>query len=132
MKKTLILGLALVSTLGLTGCKTATEHRAEVEDSSTDRVTVGNVQREVKVGMSGADVATILGSPNIVSTDSERREVWIYDKIRTTLTQSASNSSFWYTSPAGAISTNQKTLTIIIKFDEDKKVRDFSYRQSSF
>ncbi len=132
MKKTLILGLILTSTLGLTGCKTAMEHRAEVEDSSTDKVTVGNVQREVKVGMSGADVATILGSPNIVSTDSQRREVWIYDKIRTTLTQSASNSSFWYTSPAGAISTNQKTLTIIIKFDEDKKVRDFSYRQSSF
>jgi outer membrane protein assembly factor BamE (lipoprotein component of BamABCDE complex) len=95
-------------------------------------MTVGNVQREVKVGMSGADVAAILGSPNIVSTDSERREVWIYDKIRTTLTHSASNSSFWYTSPAGAISTNQKTLTVIIKFDEDKKVRDFSYRQSSF
>jgi outer membrane protein assembly factor BamE (lipoprotein component of BamABCDE complex) len=132
MKKTLILGLILTSTLGLTGCKTAMEHRAEVEDSSTDKVTVGNVQREVKVGMSGADVATILGSPNIVSTDSQRREVWIYDKIRTTLTQSASDSSFWYTSPAGAISTNQKTLTIIIKFDEDKKVRDFSYRQSSF
>jgi outer membrane protein assembly factor BamE (lipoprotein component of BamABCDE complex) len=132
MKKILFIFTALFVSLQLTGCKTAAEHRAEVEDASTHKMTVGNVQREVKVGMSGADVAAILGSPNIVSTDSERREVWIYDKIRTTLTHSASNSSFWYTSPAGAISTNQKTLTVIIKFDEDKKVRDFSYRQSSF
>jgi outer membrane protein assembly factor BamE (lipoprotein component of BamABCDE complex) len=132
MKQALILLLLISSTFGLTGCKTAMEHRAEVEDSSTEKVTVGNVQREIKIGMSGAEVATILGSPNIVSTDSERREVWIYDKIRTTRTNSASNSSFWYTSPAGAISTNQKTLTVIIKFDKTKKVRDFSYRQSSF
>jgi outer membrane protein assembly factor BamE (lipoprotein component of BamABCDE complex) len=128
-----ILFLSLLSIFMLSGCsKTATEHRAEVEDSTTEKVTVGNVQREVKTGMSGAEIASILGSPNIVSTDAEGREVWIYDKIRTTLTQSASNSSFWYTSPAGAISTNQKTLTVIIKFDKDKKVRDFSYRQSSF
>ncbi len=59
--------------------------------------------------MSGAQVVTILGSPNIVSTDSERREVWMYDKIRATRTHSASNSSFWYTSPAEAIPTNQNT-----------------------
>lgn len=131
MKK-LILFLSIFTVLLVSGCKTATEHRAEVEDSKTEKITVGNVQREVKVGMSGAEVAAILGSPNIVSTDSERREVWIYDKINTTLTHSASHSSFWYTSPAGAISTNQKTLTVIIKFDGNKKVRDFSYRQSSF
>jgi len=130
--KNIIIALLLISTFGLSGCMTAMEHRAEVEDNSTDKVTVGNVQREVKVGMSGAEVATILGSPNIVSTDSERREVWIYDKIRTTLASSASNSSFWYTSPAGAISTSQKTLTVIIKFNKNKEVRDFSYRQSSF
>jgi len=132
MKKALIASIVLLFAVQLSGCKTAAEHRTEVEDNSTDRVTVGNVQREVRVGMSGLEVAKILGSPNIVSTDSERMEVWIYDKIRTTLTHSASNSSFWYTSPAGAISTNQKTLTVIIKFDNNKRVRDFSYRQSSF
>ena len=132
MKNKLITILCLGAVLVLPGCKTATEHRAEVEDSSTDKVTVGNVQREVKVGMSGADVAAILGSPNIVSTDSERREVWVYDKVSSTTTFSASNSSFWYRSPAGAISSNQKTLTVIISFDKNGKVRDFKYRQSSF
>ena len=32
----------------------------------------------------------------------------------------------------GAASTSQKTLTVIIKFDEAKKVRDFAYHTSSF
>ena len=33
--------------------------------------------------MSGAKVIETLGSPNIVSTDETRREVWVYDKIST-------------------------------------------------
>jgi hypothetical protein len=32
----------------------------------------------------------------------------------------------------GAASTPQKTLTVIIKFDGAKKVRDFAYHTSSF
>jgi hypothetical protein len=32
---------------------------------------------------------------------------------------------------SGAASTSQRTLTVIIKFDSDSKVRDFSYRTSS-
>ena len=46
------------------------------------------MQREIKLGMSGADVAKVLGSPNIVTTDDERREVWIYDKFSTDTTVS--------------------------------------------
>ena len=75
--------LGLLTALLLSGCQSVTSHRADVQDNSIDRMTVGKVQREIRVGMSSADVAQILGSPNIVSTDEERREVWIYDKIAT-------------------------------------------------
>jgi len=33
---------------------------------------------------------------------------------------------------AGGASKSQRTLTIIIKFDEDEKVRDFAYHTSRF
>ena len=33
---------------------------------------------------------------------------------------------------SGATSTSQRTLTVVIKFDEDKLVRDFSYHTSRF
>ena len=33
---------------------------------------------------------------------------------------------------AGAQSKTQRTLTVVIKFDEQKKVRDFAYHTSRF
>jgi outer membrane protein assembly factor BamE (lipoprotein component of BamABCDE complex) len=133
----------------VTGCQSAAVHRQQVQDDSTDRVTVGNVQREIRIGMSSAEVAQVLGSPNIVSTDEERREVWIYDKIATDHAYSDSRGSVmalilgWggsaagaasgsVSSSAGASSTSQRTLTIIIKFDKEGKVRDFAYHTSRF
>ena len=135
MKTKYLIGLLLV--LVLSGCMTAPQHREAVQDTSGDRVTVGNVQREIKIGMSGADVAKVLGSPNIVTTDDERREVWIYDKFSTDTTVSA-NSGYGTliilgtSSVSGSSSTTQRTLTVIIKFDKEKKVRDFAYHTSRF
>jgi outer membrane protein assembly factor BamE (lipoprotein component of BamABCDE complex) len=105
-----------------------------VQDDKGDRITVGTVQRKINVGMSSAEVAQTLGSPNIVSTDEERREVWIYDKIATDTVYSNSDAGikFLTVGSSGAKSTNQRTLTIIIKFDKDGKVRDFAYHTSSF
>lgn len=129
--------LGLLSAFLLSGCQSAAQHRASVQDDSVDRITVGSVQREIRVGMSGTEVARVLGSPNIVSTDEERRETWIYDKIATD--SAASSSSAYGTililgarSSAAAASTSQRTLTVIIKFDKAGKVRDFSYRTSRF
>lgn len=133
----------------LSGCQTAAEHRAAVQDDSRDRLTVGKVQKEIRVGMSSADVIQILGSPNIVSTDEERREVWVYDKIATDRAYSTSSGGVSAlvlafgssaaglvggsgSASAGASSTSQRTLTVIIKYDKDNKVRDFAYHTSRF
>ncbi len=129
--------LALLTALLLTGCQGAASHRAAVQDGSTDRMTVGKVQREIRVGMSGAEVAQVLGSPNIVSTDEQRREVWIYDKIATDRAQSSSSGGvsiliLGAVSSAAASSTSQRTLTVIIKFDNEGKVRDFAYHTTRF
>lgn len=102
-----------------------------------DNLTVGKVQGEIKVGMDAASVAQILGSPNIVTTDEKRREVWIYDKVSSDRVSSASSiggsiiilggGTSW-----GSSSSTQRTLTIIIKYDEDKRVRDFAYNYTQF
>ena len=128
---------AIVLTLLLSACMTAPQHREAVQDTSGDRVTVGSVQREIKIGMSGADVAKVLGSPNIVTTDDERREVWIYDKFSTDTTVSGSSGYgtliiVGASRSASSSSTTQRTLTVIIKFDKENKVRDFAYHTSRF
>ena len=126
-----ISSLALVSTAS-TGCR----HPAPPVEK-VDNLTVGKVQAEIKVGMAAASVAEILGSPNIVTTDEKRREVWIYDKI-------SSDSVDTKNSFGGSIiilggstkqrqtTKTQKTLTIIIKFDEQNFVRDFAYNYTQF
>lgn len=104
---------------------------------NTDHLTVGTVQKEIHVGMSGADVASVLGSPNVVTTDDQRREVWIYDKISTQSAYSTTRNGvflliFSAGSASGSSSTTQKTLTVVVKFDKDHKVRDFAYHSSEF
>lgn len=139
-----LLVLTLTSTL-LVGCS-AQHHAADVRAAEeTNRVTVGQVQREIRVGMSAAEVAEVLGSPNIVTTDDQRNETWIYDKISSDVTYSRSdgtvvglifgNSAAGLgvgSTSAGSTSSTQRTLTVIIKFDQNNSVRDFSYHSSQF
>jgi outer membrane protein assembly factor BamE (lipoprotein component of BamABCDE complex) len=147
---TLFLGFIAISCVG---CASVAQHRQEVRNDYADRLSVGKVQREIRVGMSSAEVVEVLGSPNMVTTDEKRREVWVYDKIATEHAYSTSSGGISalilggfaggsgaagggvgpsFSKGSGAASTSQRTLTIIIKFDEQNKVRDFAYRQSSF
>ncbi|MFK7886340.1 MAG: hypothetical protein AB8G16_05685 [Gammaproteobacteria bacterium] len=131
---------ALLVTAGLVlaGCS----HTTLPADST---LTVGTVQKEIRVGMAGGDVAAVLGSPNIVSTDATRNEVWIYDKISTQyiktdvkagiLALGGGSDLIGLPSISGGQSsgeTSQRTLTVVIKFDEQQLVRDFAYHTSRF
>ncbi|MFC0408681.1 hypothetical protein [Roseomonas elaeocarpi] len=129
-------GLALL----LAGCSSAADHAASVAagQAAGSRLTVGTVQREIRVGMSSAEVVEVLGAPNVVSTDDQRRENWVYDRIATQTVYSGSsggvNALFLagVGGSAGAVSTSQRSLTVIVRFDAAQRVRDFSYRSSSF
>jgi len=139
------LTLATLAALLMAGCS-ATHHTADVREADDlDRVTVGTVQKEIRIGMSAADVAIVLGSPNIVTTDDERQETWIYDKISSDVTYSRSSGTIVGlifggsgggagvgSTSAGSTSSSQRTLTVVIKFDGDNFVRDFSYHTSRF
>lgn len=129
------LALSLITT----GCMTNT-HAVKEEN-----ITIAKAQSEIKNGMSSAEVVDVLGSPNMVSTDTQGREVWVYDKISTNYNSSSASGSLLgllfggsggglggASASTASASTNQRTLTIVVKFDENHKVRDVSYRSSSF
>ena len=117
------------------------------------QMTLGAVQKDIKVGTSQADVAVALGSPNIVTQDADGRETWIYDKVSSITSYGSSGfgigagglgggiggSAFGgglgnvsYGKRGGTIQSVQKTLTVVLKFDENKNVHSFSYHMSSF
>ncbi|MGI6680980.1 MAG: hypothetical protein ACOX3T_05835 [Bdellovibrionota bacterium] len=102
-----------------------------------ERLTVAKAQREIKIGMSASEVLDVLGSPNMITTDDKRRETWVYDRVSTTVQASSSRHGVWvlfydYSNRNSLSSSTQRTLTIIVKFDNQSKVRDFAYRTSAF
>ena len=125
--------------IGLAGCYPTSladqQKDMNAAKGEGDNLTIGKVQKEIKVGMSSADVVGVLGSPNMVTTDEKRREVWVYDKVSTEgmAATSQGRGFLWFPRDANAsVSRTQKTLTIVIKFDEKGMVRDFAYNTSKF
>jgi len=120
----------LLTSLLITGCGGSTSPKP------ANTLTVGTVQKEIKKGMTQADVASVLGSPNIVTREQEDIEVWIYDKISSTVDYENSNSYGTLilvggNSGSGSSTASQKTLTVIIKFEKGK-VYEFKYHSSRF
>jgi len=132
-------GIVLLGTVvvGLSGCMTpaAREHSEQLGSETEREMTVGVVQKEIRKGMSQAEVAEVLGSPNIVSKDKEGLETWIYDKIATEVSYSTGSRGIIGIiigeKATGAAAQTQKTLTVIIKFKEGL-VYEFSYHTSKF
>lgn len=131
--------LIAIFIIGLTaGCQTAAQHQKELQDNSqTEAFTLGNVQRKIQKGSSQAEVASSLGSPNIVTKDAHGKEAWVYDKAAREVSYSHDHGGVWlllgaYSKEAGASRTSQRTLTVVIKFDERGHVDDVTYHSSQF
>lgn len=117
------------------------------------QMTLGIVQRDIKIGTSQAEVASVLGSPNIVTQDADGRETWIYDKVSSITSYNSSGfgvglggvgggygsggfgggiANIGYNKRGGTVQSVQKTLTVVLKFDAKGNVANLNYHMSSF
>ena len=150
MKKNILVFLLPFTLLG---CVNAARNTEELHSTRERDMTVGIVQREIRVGMLSSDVAEQLGSPNIVQRGDNNGETWIYDKIATEASYSQSEGSVGgalgaggipgavlllggvggdYSKNTGAYALTQKTLTVVIRFDSRNRVESFTYHSSKF
>ncbi len=145
-----LMSSALAVSLTMTGCKSIEDHTQGL--AATDRnLAADGVQSQIRVGMTQTEVTSVLGSPSIVSRDHGTKEAWIYDKIATKAHYSSSEGRIAiaagsdgisgktlilggvgsnYSGSTGRRSTTQKTLTVIIKFDQEQRVESFNYHSS--
>lgn len=108
-------------------------------DQRNSALTSGNVSMNLIVGQTNqAEVLEKFGSPNIVTMDGQRNEVWSYQR-HATVAQAGGNSNYWTVVLFGGgqyaegFQQTQRTITLIIKFDPKTKiVSDFSSRTSDF
>lgn len=111
--------------------------RPPEEEPDSRRLTAGTVQREIRKGMTGSEVVEALGSPNIVTGGPGGTETWVYDRTFTEVTSSSAGTGVWFV--VGVTNLNedvrrstQATLTVVVKFDADRRVSDVAYHQSRF
>jgi len=139
-----------LSVMLLSGCA-SNFHAQQMGEETISKVTVGKIQKEIVVGMPGAEVINLLGSPNILTRDRKSKEVWVYDKLSTDFAFSNSGGEISLMLMglrqdmrrlggaqagggvnSGATRLSQKTLTLIIKMSPEGTVEDFTYHASSF
>ena len=108
----------------------------------SNNLTLGTVQSKISKGQSQSSVMDILGSPNIVTKDSQGREVWTYARISSENDASSSfvfyilNPISWFTgggtNSKSSSSSSSKSLTVLIKFDDNKNVLDYTYQSLKY
>jgi len=120
------------------------------QDVKRDTISYGMVTSKVEKGKTTQiEIIELFGSPNITSINAEGEEVWVYDKISSQTSGSGSSEADRFNaffslgvlggggSSAGtqynnSRSSTTRTLTVIITFDQDKKVREYSARSTQF
>jgi hypothetical protein len=122
--------------------------------SGATALSYGSVtSRVVKGKTSQAELVDMFGGPNISTVDSEGLETWVYERS-VSQTDAADRSQSWQAAAnlgvffghgsagaqaaggqnASASSTTSsfRSLTVIVKFNPDKTVKDYSVRASQF
>lgn len=119
----IFLTLALCVFFILTGC--APQALIPARQTETKKITLGVVQSKIKIGVTNSDVVNSLGSPNIVTTNRDGTETWVYDKF---ITESEYAGGFMSSTSA----SSSRTLLVILKFDKNQIVEKVDYRQTSY
>lgn len=122
------------------------------------RLSYGTVTSQVKKGQTTQlELLDLFGGPNISTTDADGLETWVYERSASETDASGSsdaknlnaffgaggnigNASIGGGVAGGSQSTRDRSrttnsvrnLTVIVKFNPDKTVRDYSVRQSTF
>jgi len=128
----------------LSHCEKEVRHSPD----NINKLTLGKVQQTLKKGMSQGEIVVALGSPNMVTSDANGLETWVYDKLSTEVNSNSKKKSFnllggvigskigvgatgGSSSKNSNTSSSQKTLTVVLKFIE-KKLETYTYNASSF
>ncbi len=119
-------------------------------EEEKNQLTHGMVQMTLKVGeTSQLEVAEKFGAPNITTIDGKGQEVWIFRRHATISASKSHSNSFVIGLGFGAgglgggagggvgnstsgFEQSSRSMTLVIKFNDQKIVSDFRSRSSSF
>lgn len=149
--------LCLLVSVSLTACTQQPTRPIEsigLQDAQGMSLSYGMIKKHLSIAhTTQADVLRLFGSPNNMTTSSSGIEMWVYDKVRTELssnTQRDENSigigigggtnkgviggSFgeFSSSSSSNLVSSTNTLTVIMEFNKDNILTDYSARQGRY
>lgn len=107
---------------------------APIQQEHNSNLTAGVVKTEIIKGKTTqAEILKIFGAPNIVTKNRENDEVWNYNRMSfdKAYGSEAGGFIFWGGSRAVSSSTT-KSFDLIIIYDENDIVKDYSVISASF
>ncbi len=121
---------AILMLLLCAGCATFPEKRGE----KTSPLSAGNVTMTIKKGVTTkSEILKIFGAPNIVTKNRAADEVWNYNRMNYTTRVGEDGGSLIFWSGSRAVSTSTtKSFDLMITFDSNDIVKDYSIIQASF
>ena len=125
MYKTLLSGLLILTLGACSSYKYGTEGTAEKSN-----LTIGVVKSKVVKGETTQDeILKLFGSPNLVSKNKSNREVWSYNKMSV---EHKAGSTDFFAGQRASQSSSSKSFDLIITFDENDIVADYSVVSTAY
>ena len=119
----------ILTTLTIIGCGSY-NYGENAEPTQKSNLTFGVVKSKIEKGSTTqAEILQIFGSPNLTTKNKSNNEVWSYNKM--SVQEKAGRTDFFTGTKASASSASQ-SFDLIITFDENDIVKDYSVISTSF
>jgi outer membrane protein assembly factor BamE (lipoprotein component of BamABCDE complex) len=114
----------------LTACSRSSHKYGTERSTQLSNLTIANVKKHIQKGKTNqGDILKTFGNPNLVSKNRSSQEVWSYNRM--SYESRAGNSEFFDGQRASHISRS-KSFDLIITFDDNDVVIDYSVVSSAF
>lgn len=79
------------------------------------------------------EILEVFGPPNIITKNKSGNEVWTYDRVSVEKSTVEGYGTIIIAGTGGGRSTaSTRTFTLLIEFDDNEVVKEYSYRSSAF
>ena len=119
----------LLTSLTLLSCGSY-KYGANAEPTQKSNLTFGVVKSKIQKGVTTQEeILQIFGSPNLTTKNKSNNEVWSYNKM--SVQERGGHTDFFFGQKASASSSSQ-SFDLIITFDDNDIVKDYSVISTSY
>lgn len=124
-----ILLLGVIGVFNLASCGSY-KYGQNAETTQKSNLTFGAVKSKILKGeTTQAEILEIFGSPNLITKNKSNNEVWSYNKM--SVQERGGHTDFFFGQKA-SVSSSSQSFDLIITFDDNDVVKDYSVISTSY